>query len=390
MPAHLATLLLAQAEAAAPAAAPPAPASPPLWQVLLDNGLALSILFIFLVAIVSVVVNQRRRDKCLRLLHGYRVSSIAAVGTLVWGELIVYAKGLELVFDRPHTTRRGLVKASAVLYPPEVDGLLCLARAVDALTPEERADRQRQIDRSFKPNLLRRWLRSIRNILATLRDAFSKSLSAILGTFASRARPGGVLATQQSSIHSIGDTLLGAAANAYEPILERHIGRPVILQLLTPGLGDGKFVELPGYLVDYSAQYVAVFNTTHEPIESTTIDVATDAAEPIVAGGLTIERGPECVTLKCTGPEAVVVSRFSTPDRTAEVNAVLVPGSSLDFRHDNHAVQIASERTRRLDWVAPRSRATIYFGSDNPTGKDRPAGVAPEENVEAASQPAED
>ncbi|MEM6333651.1 MAG: hypothetical protein AAF823_09975 [Planctomycetota bacterium] len=385
-------LALAQTEPAptAPIAPPPAaPPAPPLWQVLLDNGLALTLLFIFLVAIVSVVVNQRRRDKCLRLLHGYRVSSIAVVGTIVWGELIVYAKGLELVFDRPHTTRRGIVKASAMLYPPEVDGLLCLARSAAALTDAEQAERRQQIDRSFNPNLLRRWLRSGRNLLATLRDAFSKALSAILGTFASKARPGGVVAAQQSSIHSIGDTLIGAAANAYEPILERHIGRPVVLQVQTPGLGEGRFAEFPGFLVDYSAQYVAVFSRTHEPIETVETTIPADAAEPIAQPGLTIERGPKSVKLRCTGPEAVIVRRFERASQSLEVNAALLPGSTLDLRHDGQAITVGYERTRQLDWVAPRSRATVYFGGDDALTTKRTGGVAPEENIEAASQPAE-
>ncbi|MEM9253731.1 MAG: hypothetical protein AAGB29_15430, partial [Planctomycetota bacterium] len=80
---HPAIPILAQADVdIAPAQAPPptVEVAPPFWQVLLDNGLALTILLIFVVAIVSVIVNQRRRDKCLNFFDGYRVASVSLAG----------------------------------------------------------------------------------------------------------------------------------------------------------------------------------------------------------------------------------------------------------------------------------------------------------------------
>ncbi|MEM0915552.1 MAG: hypothetical protein AAGK09_13195 [Planctomycetota bacterium] len=389
---HPAIPILAQADVdIAPAQAPPptVEVAPPFWQVLLDNGLALTILLIFVVAIVSVIVNQRRRDKCLNFFDGYRVASVSLAGRVIWGDLVVFAKGLELVFDRPHTTHLGVVKSSAMLYPPEVEGLLCIARTVDGLTDAERARRQSQIDRTFSPNLFRRFLRFCRNTVATLRDAFSKTFSLVLGAVTKQFQPGGVLAQQQGSVNTIGDTLLVAAGNAYEPILERHIGRPVVLQLATPGIGENAFVELPGYLADYSAAYVALFNTAHDPVEEFTLDAPAPGGEPVARDGVTLQRGDAAIVVKATGPELLVVksATLAGPGETLELNATLVPGASLELRHAGRPVTLSLERTRRVDLVAPRTKATVYFGGDDPKVKpSRPTGVAPEQDIEVASQ----
>jgi hypothetical protein len=395
-------IVIAQDAPPIEAATTPA-ASPPFWHVLLDNGLPLTILFIFLVAIVGVIVNQRRRDKCLKFFHDYRVATTSLAGRVIWGDLIVFPKGLELVFDRPHVTRRGVVKSSAMLYQAEVDALLCIARTVDGLTDREKRKRRRQIDRTFRPNVLRRFVRFLRNTLATLRDAFSKTFSLVLGVVTKQMRPGGVIASNQSSVNTLGETLIAAAGNAYEPILERHIGRPVVLKLQTPSVGEQAFIELPGYLVDYTSTYVAIFNTDHEPIEQVTLDVpaASDGGDPgeggggeIVREGVTLTRGPTSVTVRATGSELVVIKWYgvgvtsATGEGSTELNATLVPGATLDLRHHGKAMRLRLERTRRVDLVAPRSKAAVYFGGDDPEiVPSRPGGVAPEEDVEEASQP---
>ena len=76
-------------------------AEPGLWTVLLDNALALTVLFIFLTAIVSLLLKARRKDKCLKLLQGSHVAYLTTAGQAIWGDLRVYSLGLELTYDAP-------------------------------------------------------------------------------------------------------------------------------------------------------------------------------------------------------------------------------------------------------------------------------------------------
>ena len=379
--------LLAQANEAGQAAANPGAVNAvrPWWQVLLDNGLPLAILFIFLTAIVSLFVNQRRKDKCLKLMHDYHVSVTNLVGRVVWGDLIVFSRGMEIVFDSPYRTRRGLYKSSALFHEPQVKEVHAICRPINALSRRERKARARQIRRSFRPNIVRRGLRGLRNLLNTLKDAFSKALSAIIGQLMKTTAKGTGIAQQESGVSQIGTTLLGAAGNAYEPILERRIGKPVVLQLACKMGEETELIDLPGYLVDYTADYIAVFNVDHEPIGSHTLKVSGSQEGP----GYRIEMGKGKFKLTCTGPEVLIVKTITTAKRQASLEAAVPFGCSVELNMDGCAeVELVFERTRRIDIFAPRSVANVYFGGEyahKVTDKERAAGIAPEEIVEENS-----
>ncbi len=341
---------------------PMAPPTKPWWQILLENGLALTLLFIFLVAVVGVIFRLRRKDKCLKLLSGHHVSYLDTAGRSVWGDLVVYSQGLELRFDVPHTTRQGLNKSSALIYEKELANCLAVCRLDGALTEDERRRRQRQIRHSFRPGLMRRTIRWMRNILNTLRDAFSKAMSAILGQLA-RARPGSsVLATQQAQVDEIGQTLLGAAGNAYEPLLEAHIGKPVVLRIASTIEPTQQPVELPGYLVDYSDRFIAVFNVEHEPIERIELELT----ESVEQAGIKAELRDDEAVITCTGPEALVVARAGMDETSCELAVPLLPGCAVSLsRQSGQAVKLTLQRTHRLDVVCPRAIASVYFGGES-------------------------
>ena len=91
--------------------------------------------------------------------------------------------------------------------------------------------------------------------------------------------------SQKGHVEKIGKTLLGAAGNAYEPMLERHIGKPVVLELASPADPNTHTIELSGYLAEYSDKYLALFNV-EQPIGRTFVLSAT---EPSETEGLRIE-----------------------------------------------------------------------------------------------------
>ncbi len=356
-------------------------AVPPWWHVILDNALALTILFVFLTAIITVIVQQRRKDKCLKLLRGYHVSYLTTSGRVIWGDLIVYSKGLELVYDSPYETLRGIRKSSSIIYEPDMAGCLAICRSVDALTDQEKRLRRRQIRRSFRPGPIRRMLRWFRNIVSTLKDAFSKAFSLLIGQLAKRT--GGVLASQQAGVDQIGQTLIGAAGNAYEPILERHIGRHVVLQLTSPADPNQQKIDLPGYLVDYTDKYLAVFNVEHEPVSEQTLTVS----EPIEQPGFKITLTDQAVTITCTGPDILIVQSIRTDKRFVRLEVPLTNGTAVSLRRDDsESVELKLERTRRVDIVCPRTQAIVLFGGDEEAGhRLNEHGIAPEEVVEENS-----
>lgn len=349
----------------------------PWWHILLEQGFLVLVIFIFLTAIITLIIQQRRRDKCLKFLDNYHVTILTTSGKALWGDLIVYAKALELVFDAPYTTSRGLVKTSALLYESDLDKCLAICRPVDGLSAKEKVKRERQIKRSFKPNLIRKSFRWFRNLLNTLRDAFSKALTALIGQM-TKAKPGGFLAQQKSGVDQIGQTFLSAAGNAYEPMLERHIGSPVVVQLQSPSDPDKKPIELPGYLVDYTDKWLCLFNVGTEPVEERTWTL--NDGDEIEQPGYHIKVTNGRLGVKCTGPEALIVKNYKTDDRYAELEVGLTNGCGLELGCGiGSSVEVTIERTRRIDIVCPRSQATIHFGGDLMDDNDRLIAKAPDQ-----------
>lgn len=398
-------LVIAQAvEAAPPAApAPAAPAATAWWQILLENSLGLTITFIFLAAIVSVVLTQRRRDKCLKLLHDFHVAYLTVTGSPVWGDLVVYSSGIELRFDAPATTRRGLVKSSAMIYQKDLPATLALLRVDHGLTDDERPRRLAQVRRTFRPNIFRRTRRWLQNLLATLKDAFSQALTALIGAVLKSRAP--ALASQEARVQQIGQTILGATANAYEPILEAHIGKPVILRLVAappaapPGTPPpepaGKLNELPGYLVDYNDTYIAVFNTDHTPEETLELTLSESAERPNVK----VDLLESDVSILNTGPDVIVVKSMTLgdgvpgggDDRFVSIAVPLLVGCRLTLRRTPGVpVRLVLERTRKVDIIAPRAHAVVNFAAESELRQDRRwLGLAPEHEAEESAGIAE-
>jgi len=234
----------------------------------------LTLLFIFVTAILTTVVTKWSRDKCLKFFHHYHVTLERLRGQTSWGKLRVFSSGVEIVYDHPYVDHRGRRKTSYLMYQQELDQqLLSVLRYHDELDAEHQRRRLKQVHKTFNPGPAKRFGRSVRNFVNTLRDAFNAAIGAVVGQY-QRMNPSSVIiGSQGQSVTQIGQTLLGRFANAYEPLLEQYIGRAVILEVADPLNPNNAVQEYTGYLADYTQQFIAVFNVEHRTSEEATIDL---------------------------------------------------------------------------------------------------------------------
>ena len=344
----------------------------------MDNLVWLAVLVIFLATLVGIVVRRIAKDKCLRLFHDHHVTYVASAGTALWGDLTVSGQGLELRYDEPFVTRRKLVKSSYLVFADQLDDCACICRTASALTAEERADRQRQIERTFSPGLVTRAVRAGRNFVDLLRDAITKSLGVFMGAMAGHGAIGKAMQSRAGDVDEVGKSLVGVVANAYEPLLERHIGGQVVLSIDNLPGASSPVSEFPGYLVEYTERYLAVFNVEHEALESMDVTVQ----ESMARDGAEFDLNPDRIRIKCTGPEVIILSEVEVDGDTRSLDIVLPPGCEVELNRDTDGpVRVVTERTRRLDWVCPRSRARIRFASTTSDAHSRRwtgRGISPE------------
>lgn len=338
--------------------------------------------FIFLTAIVSAFIRARQRDACLALLHDHLVTLVLADGRAVWGDLRVFARGLQLAYSAPHRTRRGTIKSGYLLYHKELGQVLALCRYTGRLNPDEARERLDQIERTFNPNLWRRLVRGWRNVYATLRDAFGRALGMVVGKVVKTAESQ-VLTQHSKDVEGVGKNLLDAAGEAYEPMLEHHIGQPVILEA-TPA-GGGERIEIDGYLAEYTEDFIAIFNVEHpaEPAFDLAVDPAAPPEADALPPGVGVELGERHLRLTNSGRDFLFVGAL-TPDgqKARMLGATLAPRAHLKVARPDGPVTLRLERVPSVDLVCPRAHATVRYMGPRVDG--RADGIVPLQDDETA------
>src|SRR5205814_9587343 len=105
----------------------------------------LTLLVIFVSAIVTTILAKWARDKCLKFFRGYRVTLERFRGQALWGELKVFSSGIEVIYDHPHVDPQGRKKTSYLFYQVELDQqVLSLFRVEQQLSDRQREHRRRQ------------------------------------------------------------------------------------------------------------------------------------------------------------------------------------------------------------------------------------------------------
>ena len=281
-----------------------------------------TLLFIFLTAIITTVVTKWSRDKCLKLFHGFHVTLERNRGQTTWGNVKVFPTGVEITYDHPYVDARGLKKTSYMLYAQDFDmQLLSLFRYHHELNDEQKKKRTAQIRATFNPGPLKRMWRSVRNFVNTLRDAFNAAIGTIVQQY-QRVMPTSAVATQSGQVTQIGQTLLGKfAGNAYEPLLEQYIGHPVIIDCVDPINPNNAIVEYTGYLVDYTAQFLAIFNVEHSKGEQYAVTMPD------------VEQGPPLPPLPSPPPPGVPLPPLPPPERVEHDIAIRIDGLRIKVQN---------------------------------------------------------
>lgn len=218
-----------------------------------DYVLPLTIAIILGLAIVGAVLRVRRKDPCLRSFSGYLVYVRMKSGKQVWGQLRAESTGIELEYRADHLDVGGHTESSFVVFKGELSNIHMIIRFIDELTEKNVRRRGRTLKRSYRPNFYRRVRRKIRNWFNLLRDAFSEALTAAVSV----ATKSTAVAGQQKNFGKTGAEVIEWFGNSYDPILEHHIGKRVVVEVTAP---DGQAHEYVGVFREYSPDYLEVID----------------------------------------------------------------------------------------------------------------------------------
>ena len=262
----------------------------------------LTLVVLFASALLGAFLRTRARDRCLKDFEGHQVNIQETPEKRAWGHLMVYPNGVELIYQESHRDAQGHIETSMVYYREQLQKVRFIMRAHDELSPSNQERRAADIRRTYRPGLRRRLSRSLWNTINSIRDAVMEALGMVIGRAKSAGGSGSTLLQQDKYLAGVGKDLLGHVARAYDPILERYIGRRVVVELAGP---DGT-EEFAGILKEYSQRYLEVLNVRY-PSEPRGRDVDLILPRPAAAlrhGGETVTGWREVIRSTVSGQRA--------------------------------------------------------------------------------------
>ncbi len=226
---------------------------------MVESVLLWTIVAILLSSTIGVVLARRKKDPCLNDFHAYMVTVQTKSGKRVWGRLHVETSGIEFRY-RGNYWDKDHVETSFILYKEEFGNIFVLFRFHDELTPEEQKRRLHALKKAYHPWPPRRLLRHIRNLFNTIRDAINEALGTAILQIKTPNPALQAVATQQKYVARLQSEVISYLGASYDPMLERHIGTLVVLEITRP---DGVVDEHVGVFKEYSSQYLEVMDVQY-------------------------------------------------------------------------------------------------------------------------------
>ncbi|MFW6134858.1 MAG: hypothetical protein ACOC5R_04720 [Elusimicrobiota bacterium] len=219
-----------------------------------------SLLIILVVfALITAFIRARKIDKCLKDFINDPVCLEMTDGTKIKGKLFAATTGVELCYKEKQVGENKIEKTSFMIYKPEYVNIQALARFYDDLNDKEKKIREKRIKKTYHPGFFRRMKRKIQNIFKIVKDSLIELIDLIIG-HAKRVSPLGKMGgPQEKYISKLKEEYVSSVYNSYEPLLERHIGKKVVLEMNR----NDKIIEYVGILKDYTSEFVEIFDVDY-------------------------------------------------------------------------------------------------------------------------------
>jgi hypothetical protein len=258
--------------------------------------------------------------------------------------------GMEFAFPRREGNEPRL-KATFLLYAGEYKLIQAILRYADRLTESERRRRDADISRSFHPGPLRRLMRRLRIFRDSATDSLRDVLALVVGRV-QKMQDRFVAAEGADTLTKLGSSVLTDVSSAHDPLLERHIGHRVVIEVVE---GD-EIHEHVGIFKEYSATFLHLLDVEY-PFDWT-LEIGPD--ESLESGGVLVGREAEAVKVVNRGGRPVLILAVESGDAERAVDALVEPGGTVTLPvGDPGRMRLRLQTVRDLDMIVPRSRSAV-------------------------------
>ena len=224
-----------------------------------DYTLLIIIVVIVLGTAIATFLRGRSKDRCLVSFRGFMVTLLEKNGRRVWGRLSVEESGIELVYAKDYWDKDH-AETSYIVFKDEFGTIDVLIRFHDELSEVNQHRRIKENSKAYHPWLPRLLARKAKNVINTFRDVIME-VSGLALSRVKTANPAlNTIPSQQQRLSGITKDVTGYVGKAYDPILEKHIGNMVVLEITRP---SGEIEEHVGVFKEYTQHYLQAMDVSY-------------------------------------------------------------------------------------------------------------------------------
>lgn len=318
---------------------------------------------IILITMFGAYLRSSQRDQCLKAFEHYHITLERSNGKVIWGEMELESTGFELIYrDSIQDTHH--VESSYVMYGSEFGEIQAIYRYVDDLSPEDLAQRTRDLKRYFHPGPLVRIGRSAQHFFTLAGDSLTEVLGMVMGRL---RKPAGryIGEVTDDQFMRFSTAVVSSVGTTFDPLLERFVGQKIVVELLE---GDSSH-EHVAVFKNYSADFFELLDVQYAQPRALHLNGYLDNR---VGKSLTTQREGNIlrVTNHTTQPVLIQSLRLGeAEDVEADeelLNVVVDGGETVELRPDEltNDASLIVRVVRELDMIVPRTRCIIRHRAD--------------------------
>jgi len=226
------------------------------------DSLSITILIILAAALISAFSRRVKRDKCLYDFNNDPVSLEKITGKITAkGILKVENTGLEFIYPEEITNEeKNHVHSSYIFYKYEFPQIQALIRFNDELSKQGKKATEKELKKTYKPSVIKKFRRKIQNIFKTISDSLTELANAMVAHFQKSSVSGAILKSQDKYLKQINQNLIESVGSSFDPLLEKYIGHKIVFDLI-----KGENVhQYSGILKNYTANYIEILDVLYE------------------------------------------------------------------------------------------------------------------------------
>ncbi len=324
------------------------------------DGFTLTIIIIFLAAIIGAVLNSRAMDRCLKTWNGYHVVVEENNGKTIWGTMKLFPTGIELDYLNPVLDVQGHYESSYILYKDQYSSIHAMYRYVEDIPSDQMLRRSREIESLQKQVLAKLLWRKIRNIFNTLKDAVAETFSIILGKVKSGKVGAITTKTGTDKMEQIGKNIIGYSGTTFDPLLERHLYRRVVIEITKENLTT----EYTGILKEYSGQFLEVLAVNYPTRKTYRLSIESEV-EIQSKVKLFIKKG-KCF-IENSGTVPVHLPEIRGKNFNQALNVTVKENGIIDFPLPEpipEDLALTLESIQEVDMILPRMHSIIRHSGE--------------------------